>query len=207
MGYTTEFEGQFNIVSLKTGEPVALTTEQVAYLQQFNETRRMARNADLTAQRSDPIREAVGLPVGPQGAYFVGEEGSFGQNRSDDVINYSGEPEGQPGLWCQWTCDDKGEVIEWGGVEKFYYYEQWLAYIVEHFLVPWGYGLKGAVKWRGEEFDDIGVIVIQNRNEVWTGTPHTGDRRWSCKGEVESDTPLLDGLRKSLGFNEPSKLF
>lgn len=42
----------------------------------------MKRNAELTAKRPDPVREAVGLPVGPEGCYFVGEGGCAGQGRA-----------------------------------------------------------------------------------------------------------------------------
>lgn len=28
-------------------------------------------------------------------------------------------------------------------------------------LVPWGYGLSGTVRWRGEEFDDVGRIDVR----------------------------------------------
>ncbi len=48
--------------------------------------------------------------------------------------------------------------------EKFYHYTEWLEYIIEHFLKPWGYVLNGSVEWRGEDDADLGVIYVhQNR--------------------------------------------
>lgn len=88
MGYTTDFRGSFNITP-------PLTFEQVAYLIQFAKTRRMKRDAEKTATRPDILREAVGLPVGVDGAYFVGEEGVMGQGAGPDVLD-GNNPPGSP---------------------------------------------------------------------------------------------------------------
>jgi hypothetical protein len=183
MGYTTDFEGTF-----KLGKP--LLPQHATYLARFSGTRRMMRDAAKTAKRADPEREAAGLPVGPNGAYFVGEGGFAGQgdfsSRPDDVTNYNDPPPGQPSLWCQWVpslgsgnaarlaspeerCEE-GVVydhIAWDGGEKFYDYVAWLEYLIAHFLKPWGYVLNGEVTWQGEESADIGKIIVTN-NQVST---------------------------------------
>lgn len=182
MGYTTDFDGYFTL-----DEP--LTEAQATYLNKFSETRRMKR---LTAENRDnldelkprwahinyeapttpvdemldPVREAVGLPVGTDGGYFVGAGGHAGQDRDDSIIDYNEPPCGQPGLWCQWIVrdDDDGAftIIEWDGGEKFYHYVEWLEYIIEHFLKPWGRTLNGEVHWAGEEPGDLGKIVVED---------------------------------------------
>lgn len=154
MGYTTYFDGEFTL-----DRPLA--TEHRDYLEKFNGTRRMKRDAQLTKDRPDPVREAAGLGVGPEGAYFVGESGYAGQNRGPDVIDGNGPPEGQPGLWCKWIPTDDGTAIVWDEGEKFYSYVEWIEYLVEHFLAPWGYTLSGTVEWSGEEQGDMGKIVIE----------------------------------------------
>lgn len=90
MGYTTDFEGALTLTP-------AASPEQIKYIKAFSGTRRMKRNADLTAKRSDPIREAVGLPVGIDGGFFVGAAGeNYGQEfRAEDVID-SNESPGTP---------------------------------------------------------------------------------------------------------------
>ena len=182
MGYTTDFVGQF-----KLDKP--LEPNHKAYLEKFAETRRMKRNAELTNKREDAIREAVGLPVGEDGCYFVGEDGSWGQKNSGDIIDYNKPPgqivcedikkfnqywdenqrlikdgKCQPSLWCQWIPNDDGTAIVWDGAEKFYYYIEWIKYLIEHFLSKWGYVLNGEVQWQGED-DDSGIIKIVD-NEV-----------------------------------------
>lgn len=158
MGYTTEFEGHFNVTP-------PLTTEQAEYLKKFSTTRRVKRDSAETQKREDPAREAVGLPVGPQGGYFVGETGFFGQNQGPDVRDSNAPPEGQPGLWCGWEASDDGSRIQWDGGEKFYAYATWLEYIVEHFLKPWGRTISGEVYWYGEDHDDRGRIVV-DKNRI-----------------------------------------
>jgi hypothetical protein len=188
MGYTTDFVGDFTVTP-------TLTPEHRAYLAAFATTRRMKRNAKLTAKMPDPLREAVGLPVGPDGAYFVGDTKDFGQTQTADIVDYNTPPgspdsgsfykeggnwyesyveakrmaeaEGaQPGLWCQWTPSEGGTTIRWDEGEKFYEYVEWLRYLIEHFLRPWGYSLDGEVDWQGEDPDDRGRIrVTENRIE------------------------------------------
>jgi hypothetical protein len=70
-----------------------------------------------------------------------------------------------PGIWCQWVPTKDGLGIEWDGNEKFYNYVEWLKYLIEHFFTPKGYVLEGTVQFRGEEFDDVGKIMV-NGNHV-----------------------------------------
>ncbi len=78
--------------------------------------------------------------------------------------------EGMPGFWCQWTASDDGKFLEWDGGEKFYNYIEWLEYLLEHFIVPWGNKLNGEVQWEGEESGDLGKIkVVNNTVTVYEG--------------------------------------
>lgn len=163
MGYSTEFKGEFRL-----NKPLA--PEHKAYLEKFAETRRFKRNESITATRPDPIREAVGLPAGTDGGYFVGLRiPRHREYSAPDVVDYNREPAGQPSLWCQWVPSDDGSAIKWDGGEKFYDYVEWLEYIIQHFLTPWGYTLNGDVQWQGEEPGDIGLIVV--KDSVVTATP------------------------------------
>jgi len=162
MGYTTDFTGRFEISPPM--RPVHMN-----YINKFSNTRRMGRNALMVSKMPDPVREAAGLPVGIQGGYYVGDTADFGQGRTNDILNYNREPEGQPGLWCQWVVntedmseDGEGLYLEWNGAEKFYSYVEWLQYIIKHFLQPWGYTINGTVEWQGEDSKDRGRIVVKD---------------------------------------------
>lgn len=172
MGYTTDFDGQFKLDH-------ALTPEHLEYLQAFSETRRMKRAAVLSVTRQDPLREAVGLPIGEDGAYFVGTDRM--EWNAADILNHNEPPAGQPGVWCKWIPTEDGLAIEWDRAEKFYDYVEWLAYLVEHFLKPWGYTLNGEVSWQGEDTDDFGILVVSdNRVGIRQGVQTYGPTQWGA---------------------------
>lgn len=160
MGYHTEFEGSFGFEN-------ALTPEQVKYVQKFNETRRMKRNPEGL---SCSFCDEVGLPLGREAKFFVSGPGYAGQDRDSSVVDFNKPPADQPGLWCQWTVSDDGTELVWDEGEKFYYYVEWLKWMIENLFIPWGKVLNGEVRWRGEEFNDVGVIIVKdNKVKVKSG--------------------------------------
>ena len=174
MGYTTEFTGEIRI------EP-PLNANEVSFLRDFNESRRMIR-------RNGPL--------------FVKGSGYYGQGSDADVIDYNSasgedlsqwgwknqpedwreyyEPDGQPGLWCQWTPSDDGTVLEWDGGEKFYNAPEWMTYLINKLLSPaagdylvqhvnederlryftFDHVLNGVIDAEGEEAGDVWKLVV-----------------------------------------------
>jgi hypothetical protein len=201
MGYTTTFEGEF-----KLDKP--LKPEHAAYLAKFAETRRMKRDADVTATRPDPVREAVALPVGVEGGYFVGSDAQFGQEYgAAGILDSNQPPDEQPGLWCQWVPTEDGTGIVWDSGEKFYAYIEWIEYLIANFLAPWGYTLNGTVEWLGEDADDRGQIVIKDNvvkvlrgqvKYVADGEPEEEDLRAALTAAL----PLLVRLGDFIGNDE-----
>lgn len=179
MGYSTDFNGGF-----KFSKP--LTKEQKNYLIAFNGTRRMKRNSAKLAFIKDELREAVNLPIGEEGAFFVAGKGFGGQDRDDTILDYNETPgsipydltnfsEGyalneklgreakrQPSLWCQWTANEDGTELIWDGSEKFYSYVSWLNYLIVHIFNKWDIKLNGLIFWKGEEENDNGSITIMD---------------------------------------------
>lgn len=177
MGYTTDFSGSF-----RTNKPV--TDEFRDYINKFSHTRRMMRDVAVIKEM-DPnwADHCLNGNLGTDGEYYLipdivdkswlhekswdrpNKDGNFvanfGQVHDRSVLNYNCPPSTQPGLWCQWYMPDN-ETVEWDGGEKFYNYVEWLEYFIDHFFKPAGYTLNGTVQWRGEDFDDIGTIIIQD---------------------------------------------
>lgn len=149
MGYSTDFTGHFSVTP-------TLTSTHAAYFRAFSETRHMIRDEKVCASLLDPVREAAILPIGREARFFTGED------VAGSVLAYNNEPEGVPGLWCQWVPTEDGTGIEWDQGEKFYEYEAWLTYLIKTFLDPWGYELNGTVQYRGEDPEDFGVLVVEN---------------------------------------------
>ena len=157
MGYETNFSGTLEITP-------KLEEKHRAYLDAFGSTRRMRRDAKITMTMDDKLREAVGLPIGPEGAYYVGDTEDFGQNRTSDILDYNSHPRSQFGLWCGWSPNEEGtEMYAQDG--KNYEYVNWLKYIIMNFLAPWGYKLNGEIEFDGEERGDTGKIQVTD-NQV-----------------------------------------
>ena len=79
----------------------------------------------------------------------------------DDFSDERHEGSDFPGIWCQWVPTSDGKEIEWDGNEKFYSYIEWIKYINNKFLKPWGIVLNGSVSWSGEDSYDLGMIVAK----------------------------------------------
>ena len=156
MGYTTEFVGHFDVTP-------PLKEAHRKYLEKFSETRRMKRNIALLP--ADPVAEEAGLLPSEEGEYYVGGKGFAGQDRDDSIVDYNNPPDSQPSLWNHWTSSKDGTKIEWDGGEKFYYYVEWIKYIVDNFMKRWSYELNGSAQWFGDDRDDMGKIEIKN-NEL-----------------------------------------
>ena len=175
MGYTTDFIGSFTL-----DKP--LTADQKEYLNMFANTRRMTRDPGRILQmkvegrgntRCFELLDALKLPIGPKGEFYCGtgmagqDGGCFNNGADSSVVEYNQAPGerdgGQPGLWNQWNPNEDGTEIIWDGSEKFYNYTEWLEYLINTFLAPWGYKVNGQVEWRGEDNSDIGVLgVVDN---------------------------------------------
>lgn len=163
MGYDTSFTGNFTL-----DRPLEEIHRK--YLQAFSETRRMKRDTLKVILLPDPLRKAVGYPVGIDGEFFVGGLGDFGQEHDHSVTNNNSPPASQPGLWCQWTPSEDGSAIQWDGGEKFYNYIEWLQYLIENFISRWGYKLNGEVCWNGEDDVDSGILSVKDNVLTVTNT-------------------------------------
>ena len=79
----------------------------------------------------------------------------------------------KPSIWLQWMVEEyqcistgkKTHYLIWDGNEKFYNYIEWLEYLIKYFFKPNNLSITGRVRWRGEEFDDMGTISVED-NEV-----------------------------------------
>lgn len=161
MGTTTLFAGEF-----KLNKP--LTPELKDYLEQFNMTRHV--KFDVTTIKKNfkdwKTNRSFNKNLGCEGEYFLYTfaEPDNGRKYQEAVINYNTPPTGVPGLWCQWVPDEDGTAIVWDRNEKFHNYEEWLCYIIKHFLEPEGYILNGTMVFVGEDEDDRGYLTVENNH-------------------------------------------
>lgn len=184
MGYCTSFAGEFKLDR-------QLESHHLDYLRQFSESRRMKRNEAAAEKEVDTLRTAVGLPVGTEGEFVVGSDES-------SVLDHNQPPGSQPSLWCCWTPDKAGEAIVWNGSDKPHNFDKWLTYIIETFLLPWGYKLAGEVGWLGEDKLDSGVLRIENNSIETT--------ELMSKREEPAASRLIECLENISNKTQPSIL-
>ena len=153
MGYDTDFFGEVAVAP-------PLNQAERAYLDKFAQTCRMDRE---------------------RGPYFVDGTGSFGQGPDPDIRDSTRPPDGQPGFWCQWIPNEDGSALEWDRGEKFYEADQWMAYLIAHFLKPgaeasktdepqfaeftFDHVLDGEIEAQGEEPVDMWLLRVRS-NQV-----------------------------------------
>ena len=117
----------------------------LAYLDRFSRIRHMRRDVGLLEKLRDPLREAVELPLGLEGAYYVA--GKRGEESDDPtVIELNYPPLEQPHLWCAWEPIGDGGSLIWRNGGKNYDYGTWLEYLIAHFFNPWHYKLSGKME-------------------------------------------------------------
>jgi len=102
---------------------------------------------DLNRELTDDHQQAL-ADLAEKG--FAGAKGMPSSDRGSDVV------------YCQWRPTNDRRGIEWDRGEKFYKYLEWLQYIIDHYLQPWGYKLNGSVEWSGADSDDQGIIRVTN---------------------------------------------
>lgn len=206
----TMFKGKFFLT--KTLNPI-----QVKYLKKFNKSRRMKRDVTLlskyttmkaddckseedlriflAAKQDEVLRKQVNLPYGNEGEFFcmdVKNPDPRSQASPAIIISYNDPPASQPGLWCGWMPSDDGNRIIYDGSECFYHYIEWIRYIVNKFLIPWGHQLDGVVEWHGEDDDDTGTITIVNNiiTVKRSEDPHYGEDVKIESGEIEHEVTM-----------------
>lgn len=82
----------------------------------------------------------------------------------DDPARPGGK-EDELSYYCQWQSDKQGMYLEWDEGEKFYFYIEWLEWLIKNFFKPKEIKLNGSVTWQGEDKEDLGKIIVKN-NEV-----------------------------------------
>lgn len=72
----------------------------------------------------------------------------------------------KPSIWLQWIVEEYHDThyLVWDGNEKFYNYIEWLEYLIKYFFKPNNLSITGRVRWRGEEFDDMGTINVEDND-------------------------------------------
>lgn len=190
MGYTTYYSGELTL-----NKPI--TSEHRVYLERFAYVRHCKRDeAKLARGRQgqvpphpDPVRVAVGLPVGKEGCFYVA--GDMNADDGHAVTDSNKPPAGQPSLHCPFHPSEKSDTLEvfdeGANCEEG---TEWLKWLIKHILGPWGYTLNGTIGWDGDDDDDRGTIYVKdNRVEMVEDTIMNPGPSWTRKVDLSGLTP------------------
>lgn len=102
-----------------------------------------------------------------------------------------GDVEGAPDAYCQWVPTQSRTGIEWDGQEKFRQYYEWLQFIIDRYLSPWGYRLSGSVDFQGESIDDVGTLEVVDGN-VRRNVAKPGPEAWKAADDEDRGAVLRE---------------
>jgi len=150
MGYNTDFSGEFEL------DP-PLSKEHAVYLLKFNDK----RHDDEKESSIDPKPPGAWCQWIPEASNKIVWCPECMKRSSHSYTSPRIEDGRCPK--CTYQAPELiYDYIVWDEGEKFYGYVEWLEYLIEHFLKPWGHQLSGAVEWQGEDGQDRGVIHARN---------------------------------------------
>jgi hypothetical protein len=160
MGYNTVWVGCYEVYN-KNGKRSRLPKKLADLLVGLSGTRRMSRDTSILAKRLNMSKEKCERLYGCYGELYIEKdyETTLGQTEYPEIVNYNQPPPNQPSLWCDFTYNRKGKVIEWKESEKTYDGLEWIRYIT-NLVQSHGYDLRGDMCWQGEEEDDNGVLSM-----------------------------------------------
>ena len=107
----------------------------------------------------------------------------------EHVPGEDGKPAGVLCRYCEWQPSRDGTAIVCDNGEGFACWLEWLRYLIDRHLGPWGYSLNGEVRWsgggdvewEGELIPDRGVIYARDNRVEAVPDRNPGpswDRRW-----------------------------
>ncbi len=110
-----------------------------------------------------------------------------------------------PDAYCQWEPTKDGCGLEWDGGEKFYHYDDWIEFLAA-FLQTKGYVVTGSVRFRGESFDDCGVLTIVDGKASKSSAPPVA---WNkvCEREKAHVIEALADAARGASYDEERDAF
>jgi len=96
-------------------------------------------------------------PLAPEHAKELLDFSETEHEDADGNPGGNGKPET---YYCQWIPTADGTGLEWDKNEKFYFGTDWLVYLIDRFIKPWGYTLNGESPWYIDDFQAAGILRV-----------------------------------------------
>ena len=166
------FQGAFNLTP-------ALSSAQTSYLQAFLAVQHGFWPLKYVRQQSDPVREAVGLPLGADAAYYTGHHSNGLKGRHPFIDKYntiSPGPGNQPHCGnCPWQLspDDRQLVPDKKKLAAMPL--KWLGWLVKYIFTPWKINVTGVASYDDPCTSQEGKIVAESSHSIWVEVKQSGE--------------------------------
>ena len=178
------FQGAFHLTP-------ALSTAQIAYVQAFLSVQHGFWPLPYVQQQPDVLREATGLRLGVDAAFFVGHS-SNGLNGRNPFIDkhhlIPSGPGGQPHCGsCPWQLSDDGTQLLPDKKKLAAMPLKWLGWLVTNLLLPWNIDIKGLVSYEDPCTSQEGQIVAEGCRNIWAEVTQSGKvHRFPIVGSLDA---------------------
>ena len=156
----------------------ALSAAQITYVQAFLSVQHGFWPLQYVQQQPDALREAVGLPLGEDAAFFVGHSsnGLKGRNPFIDKHNMSpAGPGGQPHCGsCPWQLSDDGTQILPDKKILAAMPLKWLGWLVTKLFSHWNIDIRGVASYDDPCTSQEGKVVAENNQQIWAEIKQSG---------------------------------
>lgn len=156
MGYNTDFDGEIKI------NP-ALPKDIANYIRDFSRVKHIKRDPEVVPSLNDGkgLSYCFNGNPGPDGCYYIGKDESLGTGEEElDGLS----------LWCDFTVSQDGSEIMWNQSSRTIKALEWISFLINHFIAPFGHVCNGTIECCGDNFDDKWEICVENnevtRNEI-----------------------------------------
>ncbi len=185
------FQGAFNLTP-------ALSAAQAAYLHAFLAVQHGFWPLEYVQERPDLVREAVGLPLGEDAAFYVGHHSSGLRGRHPFIDKHnttSPGPGEQPHCGnCPWQLSPESSQLVPDKKKLAAMPLKWLGWLVTNLLTPWKINVNGVASYDDPCTSQEGRIVAESSHNIWAEVKQSGEHhRFRIIGDetqsMEIDSP------------------
>jgi len=185
------FQGAFSLTP-------ALSKAQASYLQAFLAVQHGFWPIEYVQQQSDSLREAVGLPLGEDAAFYVGHFSNGLKGRHPFIDKHTTTcpgPGDQPHCGnCPWELSTDNSQLVPDKKKLATMPLKWLGWLVSHLLTPWKINVTGVASYDDPCTSQEGRIVAESSNNIWAEVKQSGEQhRFFIIGDdtqsMDVDTP------------------
>lgn len=139
---------------------------------------------EYVSKQSDPLREAVILPLGEDAAFFVGHHSNDLRGRHpfvDSCHAFQVGPGGQPHCgMCPWHLSQDATQLKPDNKGTTMMPMKWLGWLTQHLFQPWQIDITGKVLLDDPCTGQEGAVIAVSNCNIWAEIEQSGQKKTFC---------------------------